>query len=258
VNGYDELVREYFKSLVNRFNLNDKLVTATSYGISSQSKVNVLFRTVPPEWFRLPSKEYAIARGKEVIMECSFMSAKAHVFTSSPFIGTLSLSEILKLSLGTIANRAMFYGSLNAVMRYLGLIDRTLHCRGEEPIKCAEALACEVVDRFGDVPTLLIGYQPAMARSLDSVLSKLYITDMNPCNIGKRIGNSMVMSHIENFRLLEEVEIAIVTGSSVVNSTLWPIYDKAKKLSVKLMVYGVTAAGVAKILNIERYCKFGS
>ena len=254
---YDEVIRRYFKDLVSRSGLSSEYITATSGGGGAATSGGVDFRIVPPEWFKLPSREYAIARGKEVIMECAFRGARAHVFTSSPFRGSLKLSEVLKLRLGSIAERAVFYGSLNAVMRYLGLVDKTVHCRGDEPVKCAGELVKVVLSEYGNVPVLLVGYQPAMARALAGELRKLYITDMNPENVGKEVRGVRVLDHTKNLELMEEVEVVLATGSSVINSTLWPIYDRAKELGRELIVYGVSAAGAAKVLGIKRYCTYG-
>ena len=91
---YDEMIRRYFKDVVSRSGLSSEYVTATSDGGAATSG-GVDFRVVPPEWFKLPSREYAIARGKEVIMECTFRGARAHVFTPSPFKGSLKLSDCL-------------------------------------------------------------------------------------------------------------------------------------------------------------------
>jgi len=254
---YDEIIRRYFKDIVSRSGLSSEYVTATSSDAAATSG-GIDFKVVPPEWFKLPSSEYAIARGKEVIMECTFRGARAHVFTSSPFRGSLKLSEVLKLRLESIAERAVFYGSLNAVMRYLGLIDKTIHCRRNEPIKCAEELVKVVLSEYGNVPTLLIGYQPAMAKALAGELRKLYVTDMNLENIGKEVRGVKVLDHTRNLELMEEVELVLATGSSVINSTLWAIYDRARELGRELVVYGVSAAGAAKVLGIKRYCMYGN
>ncbi len=253
---YDEIIRRYFKDIVSRSGLSGEYVTAKSSGGATTSG-GIDFRVVPPEWFKLPSKEYAIARGKEVIMECTFKGARAHVFTPSPFKGSLKLSEVLELRLESIAERAVFYGSLNAVMRYLGLIDKTIHCRGDEPVKCAGELVKTILSEYGDVPTLLVGYQPAMAKALAGELRKLFVTDMNPENVGKEVRGVKVLDHTRNPELMEEVELVLATGSSVINSTLWSIYDRAKELGRELVVYGVSGAGAAKVLGIKRYCVYG-
>ncbi len=205
----------------------------------------------------LPSSEYAIAKGKEVIMECCFEHGRAHVFTAKPFSGVLKISEVLNLNLNSIVNRSVFYCSLNALMRYLGLIDRTVHCKGREPELCGEKLVKWVLEEYGNVPVLLVGYQPAFAKSLTRVLSKVYITDMDPENIGKIVNGVKVLSDKENIQLMRKVRVALITGSALINSTLWYLIEEAKRNNVETVIYGVSAAGVTKILGLRRFCVFG-
>lgn len=255
----DEVVRSYFRELVIKHGLGNELITAAPVGKGGVRQEGVLeFKVVPPEWFRLPSKEYAIAKGKEVIMECVFKNAKAHVFTPSPFKGSIRLREVLELSLNTISERSVFYGSLNAVMRHLGIIERTVHCRGDVPLKCGKALAERIIDEYGDVPVLLVGYQPAFANALSKAMSRLHVTDMDPGNVGKRIGRTVVVDHKANEDLIDEVELVLITGSSIINSTFWGIWRKTREKGKDIIIYGVSGAGAAKIFNIKRHCPYAT
>jgi hypothetical protein len=251
---YDEIIKEYFRKLINEHGLADELVKVKGEG---KEVFGVSFDVVPPDEFQLPSDEYAIARGKEVIMECVFRGCGAHVFTAEPYAGSMRVSKVVSLSLDNLRNRSIFFCTLNAVMRYLGLTDRTLHCRGCDPIRCGNKLVEEILRLFGDVPVLLVGYQPAMAEALASRLSRVYVTDMNPENIGKEVKGVVIEDHVRNYELLRKVDVALVTGSSVINSTLWSLMRKANELDVKLIVYGVSAAGAAEVLGIRRFCPYG-
>lgn len=251
---YDEVVRKYLKELIFRHKFEDKVIEA--YG--KRPKKNMSFRALPPEEFRLPSKEYAIAKGKEVIMECEFLGCKGHVFTAAPYSGRMSVSEMVDLDLRSLKDRSMFFCGLNAIMRYLGLIDKTLHCKGDSPIKCGNELVNKILSSFGDVSVLLIGYQPAMAKALQINLRRTYITDMNPENIGKKVGKSVIYDHSHNYKILEDVDVVIITGSSVINSTLWPLIDRVKEFGIRSVIYGVSAAGAIKIIGLERFCPFGT
>jgi len=50
------------------------------------------------------------------------------------------LSDITEMELTNNFRRAIFISSLNAVMRYLGLITKTIHCKNDEPRQCSYKL----------------------------------------------------------------------------------------------------------------------
>ena len=51
--------------------------------------------------------------------------------------------------------------------------------------------------------------------------------------------------------VLEWCDLALVTGTTVVNGTLEPILEMAQE---KAVFYGISIAGVAELLGIERSC----
>jgi len=51
--------------------------------------------------------------------------------------------------------------------------------------------------------------------------------------------------------VLEWCDIALVTGTTVVKGTIEPILDSAREKSV---FYGISIAGVAQLLGLERFC----
>ncbi|OYT40363.1 MAG: hypothetical protein B6U89_02315 [Desulfurococcales archaeon ex4484_58] len=252
---YDEYVRDFLKRIVKEYSLLNARVNSYS---NTRGRDTVLeTHIIPPEWFRLPSSEYAIARGKEYMMECRLYNKKAHVFTSSPYIGAMNISRILDLKLDSILNRTIFYCTLNVVLRYLGLIDKTIHCRGDTPVKCAREMMRYIVEKYGGEKLLVIGYQPAIVREATRTYRRVYVTDMDPSNIGRRIGDVEIMDHTRNIELISSVDIVLATGSTVINSTLWPIYEAVNEAGNKLILYGVTGAGVSYVMGIERLCMYG-
>ncbi len=251
---YDEIVRAYFRKIVEEHGLSKFTVKISGKETAGKK---VMFRVVPSKEFSLPSEEYAIAKGKEVIMECCFKNSRAHVFTAKPYKGVLTLSKIVNLNLNSIANRSIFFCALNAVMRYLGIVNKTIHCRGSEPEICGIELTKWLRKRYGNIPILLVGYQPAFAKALTKVFDKVFITDMDSDNIGKTVNGVTIVDDSKNSYFMRKVKIALITGSAVINSTLWPLIDEAKANNVETIVYGVSAAGVAKILKLKRLCFFG-
>lgn len=246
---YDEVCRKFFRKLAEEKGIMSEYVESRREGCCV-----VKYKTLSPKYFNLPSDEYALVRGEEVMLECVFRSAKAHVFTQLPQDNVMRIEEILELDLNDVRSRSIFYCALNAVMRYYGLIEGTMHCRGDSPLRCARKLVEDLKNFAPDARVLLIGYQPALAEELVKNFATVYITDLNPRNTGKVIGEVTVLSHARNSELIQKVDIALVTGSSLLNNTLWDLYEMSIKHSKKFVLYGVSAAGASKILSIKRHC----
>ncbi len=51
-----------------------------------------------------------------------------------------SLDKILDLDLKNKYRRAIFVATLNAVLRHMGLIGRTIHCKDQDPSRCGKSL----------------------------------------------------------------------------------------------------------------------
>ncbi|MEM2021953.1 MAG: DUF364 domain-containing protein [Zestosphaera sp.] len=248
---YDEVCRRFFRGLAKEKGITDEYVWSRHEGSGV-----VEYRILPPSYFNLHGDEYAIVKGEEVMMECTFKSARAHVFTQLPQDSVTRINEILKLNLSDARCRSLFYCALNAVMRYYGLIEGTIHCRGDSPLKCAKSLVEDLRKAVSGARILLIGYQPAIAEELAKNFSTVYITDMNPRNVGKVIHGIPILSHVENSELIQRVDIVLASGSSLINNTLWDLYKVSAEHGKTFMLYGVSAAGVSRILGIERHCPF--
>ena len=59
------------------------------------------------------------------------------------------LDSIICITAQNNFERAIFIATLNAVMRELGEITGTVHCRDKEPAACADELVDYVGERFG-------------------------------------------------------------------------------------------------------------
>ncbi len=51
--------------------------------------------------------------------------------------------------------------------------------------------------------------------------------------------------------VLKWCDLALVTGTTVVNGTIEPILEMAEK---KVVFYGISIAGVAQLFNFNRFC----
>ena len=69
-------------------------------------------------------------------------------------------SSRFESALGEQRQRAVFVASLNAVLKYLGRIEKTIHCRDDEPARCGKALAPYLKDRYSGAKIAQVGFQP--------------------------------------------------------------------------------------------------
>jgi len=233
------LLREKFFDLVNLGGLADERAEYSILG---------------PDFARLPSYEYALMRGKEVIVDCHLKGFHGQAFTDAPRLFEGRIVEAADMALGSSREKCIFFATLNAVMRRLGLIENTVHCRGADAEECGRLLAEHILARFGDVKIAHIGYQPGHVSATSKAFDTVYITDLNPENVGKSRFGTTILDGSMNEDVIRRVDVACVTGSSIVNGTLFNILECCEKYGVKHIVYGVTVKGAAKILGYEVFC----
>jgi hypothetical protein len=196
------------------------------------------------------SEDFPILKGHERLMQAEFRGSLGQAFTDmhGNFEGTLR--DVLDMELTNNFRRAIFIASLNAVMRNLGMIEGSVHCKDSGPKECSTDLM-EFLGKCERSRIALVGFQPIFARCC-SELHELKILDMDCENIGKEKFGVVVL---DGSRYAEEVlewcDLALVTGTTVVNGTIEPILDSAREKSV---FYGISIAGVASLLGLKRFC----
>ena len=99
-----------------------------------------------------------------------FREAKGQAFTDAPARFEGSLADILALDLQADPHSVgLFVATLNAVMRYLGRADNTVHCRDGGPETCARHMAQWVGETYGAPKIALVGFQPALIAALPAL-----------------------------------------------------------------------------------------
>jgi uncharacterized protein (DUF4213/DUF364 family) len=161
------------------------------------------------------------------------------------------LSEIASMELTNNFRRAIFISGLNAVMRYLGLITKTTHCRNDEPRLCGYELAKYIEEIYGHPKIAIVGFQPRFVEALSKNF-ELRITDMDQANIGTEKFGCTIHSPQMTVENLEWCDVALVTGTTVVNNTIDQFV-----ISKPVIFYGVTISGAAKLLGLNHFCYFG-
>ena len=225
-------------------------------------QVSVAARSLAPEQaIGTPSrKDFPIAAGRERVVEAEVLGARGQAFTSSPGGFQGSLESVLELDLATDRSRAFFIASLNAVLRHLGMVRATVHCKDDDPETCALEIAGLLSARQGEERVGLIGLNPAIAERLVESFgpNRVRISDLNPEDVGtRRFGVEVWDGRDRTEELIDASDLLLVTGTTLVNGTLDPILRRARERGKDLLLFGVTAAGVSELLGLARICPRG-
>jgi uncharacterized protein (DUF4213/DUF364 family) len=224
--------------------------------------VTVLVKTLTPEEaIGTPGRrDFPIVVGKERVVEAEFRGAKAHAFTDVPkeFVG--KLQEVIAMPLADSGVRAVFIATMNAVLKHLGIIQTTLHCKDEEPEKCAREIALQIMERWGAKTVGLIGLNPAVLEALSGTFGaeNIRTTDLNRQNIGSlRYGVQIWDGTTMTERLAMESDLVLLTGTTLVNGTFEGIWKAIRHYNKNYLIYGVTSAGTCELTGLRRICPYG-
>lgn len=223
--------------------------------------VSVLVKTLTPqEAIGEPGRrDFPIILGKERVIEAEILGTKAHAFTDSPgeFMG--DLRGVLNLPLTSNRERSIYVATLNAALRYINLIEKTIHCRDEDPERCGREIASQILERWGKTKVGFIGLNPAIAENLTKTFGteNVRITDLNKQNIhsfkcGVRIWDGNEMTE----ELIKQSDVILITGTTFVNGTFDHIMLCVQNYKKDHLIYGVTGAGICKLLGLNRICPY--
>lgn len=193
--------------------------------------------------------DFPLQQGKERLMEAEFRGARGQAFTDRFGNFSASLAEITEMKLNNNFRRALFVAVCNAVQRYLGKTDRTVHCRDDEPGRCAPQLSEYIMQQFGDVRITQIGYQPKMIESLAGKF-RLRVIDLDPGNIGTQKYGITIEGPEKTKDAIHQADVLLVTGSTVVNGTLETFLVE----DTPTIFYGTTISAIADLLGLTRFC----
>ena len=215
------------------------------------SKVQVVSaRTLTPqEVIGKPERDdFPILKGKEVILQADFKESLGQAFTDMPGNYNGTLQEVLAMPLDNNFKRAVFIATLNAVLRYLNYISKTVHCKDKEPGECAAHLVDYIKERFDNPRIAFIGMQPAMVEALTAQF-EIRVVDLDPDNVGQKRCGVLIEDVAHTKEILSWADLILATGTTVVNDTLTPLLTEKP-----IIFYGVTIAGVAYLKGYEQYC----
>jgi uncharacterized protein (DUF4213/DUF364 family) len=223
--------------------------------------VSVLVKTLTPEEaIGVPGRrDFPIILGKERVVEANVLGAKAHAFTDSPgeFVG--NLKEVLTLPLTSNRERSIYVATLNAILKYLHLIENTIHCKDEDPEKCGNEIASQLLKRWGKVKVGFIGLNPAIAENLIETFGaeNVRITDLNKQNVNSfRNGVKIWDGNEMTEELVKQSDVILITGTTFVNGTFDHIMHCLQNNRKDYLIYGVTGAGICKLMGLTRICPY--
>ncbi len=226
---------------------------AGNYNLLEQPIDIISARTLTPEeCIGTPKrKDFPLVKGKEVMIEARFINAAGQAFTDLPGSFNGKIKDVLALDLSNNFERAIFISSVNAVLKHLKWIDRSVHCKNEEPEKCAENLVPYVREIANQPRIAFIGFQPAMIENLARYF-ELRVADLDPANVGKE-KYGVLIEPVENTKdIIAWSELILATGTTVVNNTFIPLMGNKP-----VIFYGVTISGVAFFTGCRQYCYCG-
>jgi hypothetical protein len=235
-----DVVREEFTKIMKESSLESDEVVITVAPLSAEEVIG------NPE-----DRDYPLVIGKERMMQAEFRGALGQAFTDMYGNFTGRLSDIVAMDLGNNFRRAIFISTLNAVLRYLGLITKTRHCRDNEPRQCSYELVNHIEKNYGCVKVAMVGFQPRMVETLSQRL-ELKVTDMDQANIGTEKFGIVIRGPNKTGENLDWCDIALVTGTTVVNGTIDQFMIRKP-----VIFYGITISGVARLLGLNHFCYCG-
>ena len=241
-----EEVREKLQDIISKRNLGNELVQVKIGTLTAKQAIGEPSR-----------RDYPLIEGKEVMIEAQFQDSFGQAFTDRPHDFSGSVNDILGLDLSFNDNRAVFIATVNAVMAHLGMATGVRHCHDEEPEKCALQIARYIKERFGMVKVTMVGLQPAILENLVNVfgVDNVRCTDLNPANVGShKYGAEIWDGRTDTARLIAWCDVPLVTSSTIVNNTFDGIRQEVNLHGKPLIIFGVTGAGVAALLGLDRLC----
>jgi uncharacterized protein (DUF4213/DUF364 family) len=236
VDVYEKLKNEIYK-IANDRKLLSTPVSVRARALSTEEAIG------NPE-----DDDYPLQKGKEKLMQAEFQGAMGQAYTDryGNFEGTLE--GVLQMSLKNNFRRAVFVATINAVLRRLGWIENTIHCRDQEPVECAAELASHIQGKYGAVKIALIGFQPRMVQSLATHFD-IRVLDMDEDNIGTRKFGVEIEGPAQTASAVNWADLLTVTGTTLVNDTISSFLNDKP-----IIFYGTTIAGASHLMGWERFC----
>ncbi|MDD4163225.1 MAG: DUF364 domain-containing protein [Methanothrix sp.] len=197
--------------------------------------------------------DFPLIRGKEVLMQAVYRGAVGQAFTAASGGFRGSLGDVLEMPINGCFERGVLIATMNAVLRYMGKIEKTVHCRDDGPRRCAASMSEWIKEQ--DVKRVgLVGLQPALLEALVCALGPERVMVSDLAEAGADRCQVRVLDGMQAEQMLESCQLLLITGSTLANGTIDDLMDAARGCNSRVVFYGSTAAGAAYLLGQERWC----
>ncbi|MEJ2739927.1 MAG: DUF364 domain-containing protein [Dehalococcoidia bacterium] len=238
-NTYDRL-KEEFTKIIKQHRLETEDVIVKAVPLSPEEVIG------NPE-----DRDYPLISGRERMIQAEFKGSPGQAFTDMYGNFNGKLSDIIGMDLTNNFRRAIYIATINAVLRHLGLINCTVHCKDNEPVQCGTEIAQYIETKYGNPKIAIAGLQPRMVQAL-STRFEIKVTDLDTKNIGTEKFGVYIDGPGKTAENLEWCDIALVTGTTIVNNT----FDQFR-ISKPVIFFGVTITGAAYLLGLDTVCYYG-
>ncbi len=201
--------------------------------------------------------DFPLIRGKEVLMQAAYRGAVGQAFTAANGSYRGYLGDVLEMPLNGPFERAVLIATMNAVLRYLGKVEGTVHCRDDGPKRCKASMA-EWIAEQGAEKVGLVGLQPALLEALVQTLGPDRVMVSDLAEAGTVRCNVKVLDGMQAGQMFESCPLILMTGSTFANGTIDDLMEQAKRYNCRTIFFGSTASGVVYLLGLERWCPCSS
>ncbi len=196
-----------------------------------------------------------LTSGDEVMIQADMEGASGQVYTFHPRTFSGTVDAMANLPDVSPYYYPMVVAVLNAVVRKVGEIGKSVECSGDGPIQCAQHICQTIKGKYGICRIGMIGLQPYMLKEAVKVfgIENLAVTDLSPLTIGSFVeGVEIWDGDKDNPAVVEFADVLLIAGTALVNGLADPVLKQAGTKPYYL--FGTTAAGLAEVNNLPWMC----
>lgn len=229
------------KKIIYKYRIKDDIVRIKAKVLSPEEAIG------NPE-----HNDYPIQKGNEKMMQADFNGSFGVAFTDMFGDYEGSLYEIIDMELNNNYRRAIFISTINACLDWLGLVNKTNHCRDAGLVNCQKQVTGFIKEKYGNPKIFQVGLHPRFCEALSQEF-EIRVTDIDKENIGKKISEIIIESPEATEKNKKWCDLIFATGSTFVNES----YQQFIMNNKPTIFYGVTCAGATYLLDLIRYCPEG-